>query len=339
MTAEKARSPDVSATVLPFAVPAASTLASRVDGWRRRHPRPPLPGRGETLARWRLLAAIAADDVCLAKVLEAHYDAQAILAELGAAAPEGHLCAVWAAEPPDARVIFAPDADADADGGVLTGTKAWCSGSDLVDAALVTAHENGQRVLVRVEMAASGIVRDDAGWQAVGMARVRSGRVHFHRVSARRIGAPDAYLERPGFWHGGGGIAACWFGAATAIADTLRIDVRAARSPHAQAHLGAIDMVLASTASLLRETAALIDATPDLPHIRAITRVRSIAERAATEVIDRVGRALGPAPLCTEAAHAQRCADLTTFIRQSHAEHDWAALGAAVHADARPWTL
>lgn len=325
------------ANVLPFVTPVAGTLASQGEAWRRRYPRLPLPGCGDTLARWRVLADIAREDVCLAKLLEAHYDAQAILADLGADAPDGHLLAVWAAEPPDARVCFVTDGDAG--NGVLDGNKAWCSGSDLVDTALVTAYEDGQRVLVQVDLASAGIARDDTTWQAVGMDRVRSGRVRFDQVPARRIGAPGAYLDRPGFWHGGAGIAACWFGAATAIADTLRIDERGARSPHAQAHLGAIDMALSATASLLRETAALIDATPGQPHVREVTRVRSVAERAATEVIDRVGRALGPAPLCTDGAHARHCADLTTFVRQSHAEHDWAALGARVHADARTWTL
>lgn len=319
-----------------------TSLAAAVVARRARQAGLPLPGRGDTLARWRALAEIARDDVCVAKVLEAHYDAQAILADLdgqaaAADAGPGELLAVWAAEPPDARVTFV--ATGESGTGVLEGTKVWCSGSDLVDAALVTAHEDGQRVLVHVDMTAAGIERNDADWQAVGMARVRSGRVRFDRTPARRIGGPGAYLERPGFWHGGAGIAACWFGAAAGIADVLRTDARAGRSPHEQAHLGAIDMALSATASLLRETAGLIDARPDQPHVRAVTRVRSHAERVATEVIDRVGRALGPGPLCSDAAHARRCADLTTFIRQSHAEHDWAALGAAVQADGQAWTL
>lgn len=315
-----------------------SALRDAVTAWHRQHTQLPHPGQGDTLARWRALAGIAADDLCVVKVLEAHYDAIAILADLDGAAPaSGSLLAVWAAEPPDARVAFI--ADGDPHDGVLVGTKAWCSGADLVDEALVTAHQGDERVLVRVDLARDGVRRDDAAWQAVGMSRVRSGRVTFDHVPAQRVGAAGAYLERPGFWHGGAGIAACWFGAATAIADRLRTDARAARSPHAQAHLGAIEMALAATASLLRETAAMIDAAPTLSHERAVTRARSVAERAATEVIDRVGRALGPAPLCTDAAHARRCADLAVFIRQSHAESDWAALGAAVHAEDRAWTL
>ncbi|MDQ2757232.1 MAG: acyl-CoA dehydrogenase, partial [Actinomycetota bacterium] len=41
-----------------------------------------------------------------------------------------------------------------------------------------------------------------------------------------------------------------------------------------------------------------------------------------------VGRALGAAPLCLDAAHAQAVADVQVYVRQSHAERDLAALGA-----------
>src|SRR5689334_9943551 len=41
----------------------------------------PLPGSGQTLARWRMLAEVAALDLSLAKLFEGHTDALAILAE------------------------------------------------------------------------------------------------------------------------------------------------------------------------------------------------------------------------------------------------------------------
>jgi len=317
----------------------APPLHTFVRDTMARHPTLPLPGHGDTLTRWRQLADIAGEDVCGIKVLEAHYDALAILAELGAPerALDGALLhAVWAAEPPDARLEFTPGTDGM---GTLNGTKAWCSGADLVDAALVTAHSGEARVLVQIMRDAPGIEAAPGHWQAVGMSRVESGRLHFRDVTAAQIGAAGDYLARPGFWHGGGGIAACWFGAAAAIAETLRRHPRAAHNPHAMAHLGAIDMTLSAAASLLRETAAMIDLDPDAPHATAVTRIRSVVERAATEVIDRVGRALGPGPLCEDGAHALRCADLTTFLRQSHAERDWAGLGEAAQAREVKWRL
>ncbi|MGH3782322.1 MAG: hypothetical protein ACRDRO_17315 [Pseudonocardiaceae bacterium] len=42
----------------------------------------PLPGRGHTAQRWRALAEMAADDLDLGRLAEAHLDALAILAEL-----------------------------------------------------------------------------------------------------------------------------------------------------------------------------------------------------------------------------------------------------------------
>ena len=59
----------------------------------------PLPGSGQTANRWRKLAAFAEIDVVAARLAEAHADATAILAELGAHSPKpGELWAVWAAE-------------------------------------------------------------------------------------------------------------------------------------------------------------------------------------------------------------------------------------------------
>ncbi|MET0332606.1 MAG: acyl-CoA dehydrogenase [Dyella sp.] len=295
-------------------------------------PRLPLPGKGDTLQRWRRLAAVAASDLCLVKVLEAHHDALAILSELGCSPEATHLLhAVWAAEPPDARLDYGD--------GFVTGTKAWCSGAPFVDIALITAHHGDALQLVRVDMRAAGITHDTRCWNAIGMGRVTSGRIHFDRVGAEPLGGPGDYLTRPGFWHGGAGIAACWFGATTAIAEVLRTHPKALHDPYAVAHLGAIDVGVTAVAAQLREAASLIDAQPLQDHQVEVMRVRASAEALATDVLQRVGRALGPVPLCEDAAHARRCSDLEVFIRQSHAERDWASLGRAAAQRAATWTL
>ncbi|WP_024891691.1 hypothetical protein [Luteimonas huabeiensis] len=312
----------------PLAGPA---LRKAVREALRERPALPLPGRG-TRARWRALAELAARDLALAKVLEAHYDAQAICAELQAPGP-GHdeVWAVWAAEPPHAQLRL--------EGERLHGRKAWCSGADFVSHALVTVRlPGGERGLAAVALDAPGVEVDDAAWQALGMGAVRSGEVRFDGTPARAVGAARAYLERPGFWHGGAGVAACWQGGAAAVAERLRCDAAVVRNPHAAAHLGAIDAALAASAALLRETADAIDAAPARAHRDAVVRVRSAVEAACALTLDRVGRALGPAPLCLERTHAQRCADLAVFVRQHHAEKDLQALGEAAHALERaPW--
>ncbi len=297
----------------------------------------PLPGRGGTLERWRALADIAGKDLALVKVLEAHFDAQAILADLEATpmAP-GELWAVWAAEPPGVSLDFIATAD---QFGRLAGTKAWCSGADIVSHALLTATDAGKRVLCRVAMDPAHMTYDTRHWQAIGMARISSGTLELSKASAHRVGMPGAYLERPGFWHGGAGIAACWFGATVAIAERLRRDQRVASKPHVAAHLGAIDVGLTAASAVFRETAALIDAQPRDAHRHEVVRLRALMDRVATDVIARAGRALGAGPLCTEHDHAQRCADLSVFLRQAHAEADEQHLGETLSNEACAWRL
>ncbi len=171
------------------------------------------------------------------------------------------------------------------------------------------------------------------------MSRIPSGSVQFTDVPAIAVGKPGGYLARPGFWHGGAGIAACWYGAAAALAAPLQRSPRVAGDGQTAALLGQVDMALQATAALIRELAAWIDAMPSQPHQSDVIRVRSVVERSCTQVLDAVGRALGPAPMCLDAAHARRWSDLTVFIRQSHADRDWAELGRAVQTQEGPWTL
>ncbi|MBB5337868.1 hypothetical protein HDF13_000201 [Edaphobacter lichenicola] len=58
----------------------------------------PLPGGGRTAERHQLLAETAREDLSLAKLAEAHWDAAAILAEAGRSAEPNMLYAVWASE-------------------------------------------------------------------------------------------------------------------------------------------------------------------------------------------------------------------------------------------------
>ena len=287
----------------------------------------PLPGSGRTAGRWYALAEIAAQDLSVARLAEGHTDAVAILAELGGPPATG-LWGVWAAEPLSARV----EAVETAAGWTLRGRKAWCSGADLLDGALVTAWASDGRRLFAIDTAHVAVV--EGSWPAVGMAGSSTLAVDLHATPAVPVGGPDAYLSRPGFWHGGGGVAACWYGGALGAG---RVLLAAARSrdldPHALAHLGAVDSLLTAGRDVLNAAAAEIDADPlDLKgsgQLRA-QRVRAFVECVATEVLDRVGRALGAAPLCLDAGHARRAADLPVYVRQSHAERDLAGLGSLV---------
>ncbi len=289
----------------------------------------PLPGRGATAQRWQRLAALAEADVTAGRLAEAHCDAVAILAELGGPPPaQGQWWGVWAAEGRDAVVT----ARADDGRAVLDGTKAWCSGAGLCTHALVTARlPTGERGLFAVDLGEDAVRPLPSNWSNAGMADSDTRPVQFDAAPAVAVGRPGEYLSRPGFWHGAVGVAACWLGGARAVAAPLYARAAAGTADaHALAHLGAVDAALSGADALLAAVAAEVDADPaDAKGCAELLarRVRAVVETAVDTSIHRTARALGPAPLCLDGAHARRVADLSVYVRQSHAERDLERLG------------
>ncbi len=285
----------------------------------------PRPGCGKTRDRWWALARVGRADLSLAKVFESHADALAILDELGEDADQNRLHAVWAAEGPGEPLVL------DRTTGLLDGLKPWCSGAAFVERGLVTAIDlEGRSVLVIVDLNQTGVAVQPSNWVACGMAAAGTTALRFSGASARVLEGGGAYLERPGFWQGGAGIAAVWFGAALAVADRLSAGAAQRDDPHANAHLGAVETEISAARALLLATADWIDENPDGCAFVSALRLRLAVESAATSILERAARAMGPGPLSTDDEHSQRCSDLAIFIRQSHGERDLAALGEAV---------
>jgi len=299
----------------------------------------PYPGAGATLERWRALAAVGAHDLSLAKLFEGHTDALAILHEAGAErGAADSTWGTWCAEPPDARLRLARLANGRF---VLDGRKAWCSGARDVTHAVVSCwNDEGEAMLATVDLRQRGVSMHGDTWQAVGMRGSASIDVHFEQVPAQPLGGPGFYVARAGFWHGGAGVAACWFGAAGALADALAQAMRQRPDPHRLSQLGEVTVALQGSAALMREAAAMIDHAPNADAMLAALSVRLSVDASATATLAAVGRALGPGPMCKDAAMARRVADLPVFLRQSHAERDQEAVGRLVAgAEGQPWLL
>ncbi|WP_300650119.1 acyl-CoA dehydrogenase [Hydrogenophaga sp.] len=305
----------------------------------------PMPGRGATLQRWQALCAVAEHNLSLAKLYEGHTDALAVMVELAPSATlvAGATWGLWAAEAPDGRAVVEVTGSG---GAQLNGAKRWCSGAGQLSHGLLTAWWPDGRgpQLVRVDMHGPGVGTSHTGWHAVGMAASASGDVAFDGAVVECVGADGAYLERHGFWHGGAGIAACWHGGAVALALALKRALLqapcASHNAFRLAALGKVGVALQSTAALLRETARWIDEYPTADASAMALRVRLAAEGSARLVLDEVGRALGAAPFCRDADFAQMAADLPVFVRQSHAERDFAALGERLVSPGGPsWAL
>ncbi|MER5561985.1 acyl-CoA dehydrogenase [Streptomyces sp. NPDC058961] len=293
----------------------------------------PLPGAGRTVQRFAALRDVAERDLCAARLVEGHVDATAILAELGAPPPApGQRWGVWAAEPPGEGLR----ATTTGSGWEISGLKQYCSGAHSCTHALVTADTAEGKRLFAVDTGVVGYRPVPGTWQALGMAGSDTPDVRLTEVPAVPVGPVGGYLARPGFQHGGIGVAACWYGGALAVARTLREAAQRRADPHTDAHLGSVDVQLHAAWAVLEKAGMEIDQDPD--DVAGVARVRSLRVRAFVEsvcahVLTHVGRATGAGPLCHDPRHARNAADLSVYIRQHHAERNLAELGALL---ARP---
>jgi hypothetical protein len=346
-----------------FGLDIEATLACAVEIGMRVPPPP-----GDARGRWEALATAAHADVAGARVLEPHLDALAILSD---AQDEGWILAaelarvgvgagsswgVFAAEGRDTRLEARPGTD-----GLwsLSGVKPWCSLAESVSHALITAWTGPtERRLFAVAMRQPTVRPQSEGWVSRGLAQVRSTPVEFVDAVALPVGDDGWYLRREGFWWGGIGVAACWWGGALPLVEAL---ADAAARPDADQF--ALSSYGAADARLWTARAALADAARDArasgdrtshdhaahdhapagrPPTRVTAeRVRAIVAAAAEDALALADRALGPGPLASDEAHARRVSDLRMYLRQHHGERDLARLGGTLvrvrsDAGARP---
>jgi alkylation response protein AidB-like acyl-CoA dehydrogenase len=216
----------------------------------------------------------------------------------------------------------------------LNGSKAFCSGAGLIDRALVTLTVPERR-LVEVDLRRNraSLVVDATGWISCAFAQTSTATVVFNRVPILEqdlVCPPGWYLERPGFWHGACGPAACWAGGAIGLIDYARTHAR--DDPHMRAHLGALHTDAWVMEACLYAGGREIDDCPAdarAAHVRALT-VRQIIEDCCADVLRRFARAFGPRPLAYDRDLSRRYQELELYIRQSHAEHDLESLGRMV---------
>lgn len=149
----------------------------------------------------------------------------------------------------------------------VTGAKPFCSGAALTSFALMTAggSEASRLFLIDVALAREEgrLTLRDADWFAAGMTRCETRTIDCAEVAATPVGEPGSYVERPGFWHGAMGFAACWSGGTQGVAATMLSAVRARdRGGFALAALGRVTSLLDGNQAALDRAAALVDEEP-----------------------------------------------------------------------------
>ena len=294
----------------------------------------PHPGEGKTLARWKILAKVGSTNLNLAKWFESHLDALSILNELNYSPANNGLWAVWAAEGSTHPIHFKQ--------ALCSGQKNWCSGAGLVDYGLLTyRNEHDHSQLIIVDMSQPNIHINHEGWHAIGMQYTRTASIVFNQVKAEAVGGSNAYLERPVFWHGAAGVAACWFGAATRLADFLYQQCKTKPNAYRLMYLGDISTLLFTTKQYFHYVADQIDQYPAQGHELIIRILRAKVEQTAQAVLEQVGKALGARPFCENRIFAALVADLPVFLRQSHAAFDMERIGELVSQESEggAWRL
>lgn len=309
----------------PVDVSAALDVARGLSG------RQCTPGEGRTHEYLSTLATLGRADASLARVIEPHLDAHAILRQAGIG-PEitaigadcGSTWGVYAAHAPGMELA----ANEGRDGWTLSGTKPWCSLAGLLSHAVITAEVAGaghQAFAVRLDPRRVSAV--PTRWISRGLAGIPSGPIEVRDLPAVPLGRPGWYVQRPGFAWGGTGVAAVWYGVALAFRDRmLRKLVDHAPDPIALAQFGGVDEGLFSAEASLQRAAEEIDAGTSDAMLLA-QRVRATVARVCEQVMLTAGHLLGPGPLVGEEAYARRVADLGVYLRQHHGQRDLAHLG------------
>lgn len=289
------------------------------------------------------LMALGRTDIPLARLTEGHVDALRILAEAGTAPEPGALYGVWASRSGGTGLYGTPEDDA----WWLRGRLLFASGAGLLNRALVTVWpQEDTHVLLDAEV--SDWPFDTGAWHTRAMEGSRSHRVELDGpVTARRIGAENFYLDRPGFFPGGVGVAAVWTGGAARVLDLLATAIGGFRNLPVpkQLRLGRARTDLAVAVALIRQAGAVLQAETALEcgpgegtrarpegHQESVRTVATLCRAgvgaAVRRILEEIRTLAGPAGLAFHEDLTRAVDDLTIYVAQQSQDGDAGHLGA-----------
>jgi hypothetical protein len=274
------------------------------------------------------LLAVGRTDVPLARLVEGHVDALRILGQADRLPHPQALYGVWASRSRRTGVRAVRDAAKFR----LSGTLRFASGAGVIDRALVPVWLDADHHQL-LDLDVRDLPVDATAWVTSAMQVSASHSVEVDlAVSADEasVGPLDFYLNRPGFFPGGIGVAACWAGGAARIVDLLLERPAAGWSETATARLGAARVWLTIAAAAIRSSAGALDDLPSDAGVewRAIsTEVRAAVAAAVGGVLDNARRIAGAAGFSHDAAFSHAYHDLDLYVLQQNADADRAYLG------------
>ncbi len=283
---------------------------------------PPLPvaglGSADDLAT--LLILVGQGNLSVGRILEAHVNAQHLIARYGERRVDGRLYGLWVTDPPRDGLRMRRA------GGriLLSGRKQFCSGAGHVSGAVVTAADEDGTTRMLVVPLGIGEVTHPLPSPLAGMRAAVTGAVDFSGcwVGADSVlGGPGDYLREPDFsagaWRGSavalGGLIALIDHAIAGLRESGRLD-----SPHTQARMGQA-IIARETSRMWVMTAARTAEDPqaDAGHqVATVGLARIAVETACLEAMQLVQRSLGLSSFRQGSPVERICRDLSTYLRQ-----------------------
>ena len=293
-----------------------------------------------------VLRSLGAADLSIARLVEGHFNAVALVSRYGtpaqasalaAAVAEGGLSGVWGAE--DATGLRA---EFDGRRWRLTGRKILASGAGFVTRPVVTARaETGQILLL------PHLQRDDradvSGWTAQGMRSSATGSVDFSGLTLdadQALGEPGDFMRQPHFSGGAWRFCAAQLGASERLVDLFREHLVARGRESDPYQLERVAHCVAATSSaafwILEAARMLAEPTAAADIVAFVNLTRMVTERAALDVLETVHRGAGLNGFLRPHPIERISRDLSTYLRQPVPDLAMADAARAVLASPRP---
>ena len=275
-----------------------------------------------------VLRVLGRANLAVARLFEGHVNAVKLVTLYGTPATQarvaravrgGALMGVWGAN--GVRPVTLREGR---DGIVLDGRKRFASGLGLVSLAVISATDGNGTTRLVLAPADDARRADESPWQVSGMRATASGDFEASGLALdfdALLGGPDDYYCEPHFQGGVWRYAAAQLGAIEALVEAMRADLAARGTlsdPHQAARFARAAMACETARLWVREAALAVEA-PDADPGSATRAVlaRLAVERAATETMVEVDRALGTAAHFLGHPVERIRRDLSFYLRQT----------------------
>lgn len=269
------------------------------------------------------LLALGRTDIGLGRLGEGHIDAARIAGQAGGSLAPDAIYGVWASRSGDSGIRCRR-----MEGGLLLhGTLKFASGAGVIDRALVPVWPSPEEhLLLDLDVADRPV--DRTAWQTRAMTTSHSHTVELSEVRVPAdavVGATNFYLERPGFFPGGIGVAAVWAGGLGRVVDTVLSRVRLRPSPAADLRLGRLLTALSLSVAAVRQAARELDTTGEFRELA--TRTRAGVGSCVRAALAESRELAGAAGLAYDADLTHAIDDLGLYVLQQSADGDAGYLG------------